>query len=170
MTGGGLGNLLAGQDNNVDPSLLLQSPFVRLQLRKGAEGGNLNRIDMTGQTSIYVRRVSAGPLVVDNAPDMREQGVGYFQGGRIPAGKCFVITSIRYRGYAAGDSNGHGAFLIHAGIKVVENVRQKPVIAEKLWTGEIIVRPGEENSVYLEVANSSGGEAAFNGELRDEPR
>ena len=38
---------------------------VLLQLRAGAGGGNPNRIDMNGSTSIYVDRFSTDPLSFD---------------------------------------------------------------------------------------------------------
>ena len=164
-----LAELLRAQDDNVDPAALLRTPVVVLQVRAGAGGGNPNRIDMLGRTTAYVRRVSPEPLSFDRPPHARDPSTAYFSGGRVPPGKCFVIQKVSFRGTAAGDSNGRGAFVPRAGRTEVANERDVPVVAGGKWEGRIEVRPGEEGSVYLEVANSSAGDVRIEGEIVDEP-
>jgi hypothetical protein len=126
---------------------------------------------MVGQKSVYVDKVSAEPLALDKPPVTKDDARAYYRGGRIPPGKCFVITRIRYRGTAAGDSNGHGSFIVRAGgVEVVKAERNTPVVKENVWAGRVEVRPGEESGVYFQVANSSSGEVVMEGEIIADPK
>jgi len=160
-----LAGLLNGQDANIDPSFMLRSPKVLLQIRAGAGGGNPNRIDMLGRSTAYVDQISSTPLTFDAAPTMQERSVAYVSGGHVPAGKCFVIKKITFRGSANGDSNGHGEFIVHAGHTEIAKERGVPVIPGGKWEGHIEIRPGEEGLVYVEVANSSMANVVIEGEL-----
>lgn len=162
-----LAALLDHQDDNVDPSLVLGAPRIVLQLRSGAGGGNPNRINMLGDTSVYVDRVSDQPLSFDAAPQMNDRVVAYFSGGRVPDGKCLVIRKVTFRGTAKGDSNGHGEFVVHLGRVDIIRRKNTEQIPETKWEGRIEVRHGEEAGVYVEVANSSAADVLVEGELVD---
>jgi RNA polymerase sigma-70 factor (ECF subfamily) len=145
------------------PGELLAAPRVVLQARAGAGGGNPNRIDLTGKTSIYVDRVEPRPLDFSQAPSMLEQSLVHFEGGHVPAGQAFVVTRATWWGTSAGDTNGHGELkLVVAGqVLVAEKNGEAPHFGS--WTGRLVILPGEESRTYLEVANSSAGDVLLTG-------
>ncbi len=143
-------------------------PHVLLSVRSGAGGGNPNRIDMLGGKSIYVREVTHVPLVWDPFVEINETSRAYVHGNPVPAGKVFVITSVTWRGVAAGDSNGRGEVVIRAGDKELAKWRDDGRPRKGAFAGRILIRPGDESKVNVEVANSSHVEALFEGVLVDE--
>jgi hypothetical protein len=164
-----LAALLNKQDENVDGALLLQVPRIVLQVRSGADGGNPNRIDMLGHTTVYVDSVSPIPLKFDVAPKMNDRAIAYFDAGQVPPGKCLIIRSITYHGTAKGDTNGHGQLVVHAGKVEIVSKTNVPEIAQAKWEGQIEIRHGQESQVYLEVANSSSADVLMEGEIVDDP-
>ena len=143
---------------------------VVLQLRTGAGGGNPNRIDMVGHTSRYVDRVSATPLGMEDDISMRDPSVAYFAGGKIPDGMKFVVTQVNFFGTAAGDSNGHGEFILQVGDASIANVYDVDEPTTGVWTGLVEVEAGDESTVFLEIANSSVGDAEILGYLTESER
>jgi hypothetical protein len=147
---------------NVRP-YLLEQPWLVLQVRAGAGGGNPNRVTMLGRGSIYLKKMSIGPIDLTPPIGMREDAVGYTTGGRIPAGKILVLKKATWRAIAAGDSNGHGEALLQLGSEEIFRIRDTAEEQQGTWTGEIEIRPGREASVHLEVANSSLAEVILEG-------
>jgi len=145
---------------------LLEQPWLVLQVRSGAGGGNPNRVTMLGRGSPYLDAVSSGPVDLTKPIDMHEKSVGYTNGGRIPADKTFLVKKVTWHASAAGDSNGHGEALLMIGSQEIFRIRDSADEQKGTWTGEIEVRPGEEASLYLEVANSSLAEAWLEGEWK----
>jgi hypothetical protein len=144
------------------------SGLVVLQLRAGAGGGNPNQITMHGKKSAYVDKIQFDPLNLQGRIDINETSRAYFKGGYIPKGKVFVVKKIDYWGTAAGDSNGHGQFkFVVAGV-VIRDESDTAQVKRASWKGTLVVHPGEEGDVYLEVANSSRGEARIKGYVVDE--
>lgn len=146
----------------------LSRGYAVLQVRAGAGGGNPNAVYLNGKTSNYVDAVSKTPLRLGGPVDMHEKATAYFQAGHVPRGKVFVIKSIEYWGTAQGDSNGHGEFLVRVPGVLIEQVKDAETVPRKKWKGRVVVRPGLEDQVCLEVANSSQGEAIFRGVLVEE--
>lgn len=145
----------------VEPALA--APRVVLQLRAGAGGGNPNRIALHGQTSVYVDRLESAPLDFTRPPESSDDSLAYFEGGLVPAGQAFVVTSARWWGTSAGDSNGHGELkLVVANETLVAEVDGEGP-NQGVWSGRLVVRPGEESRTYLEIANSSAGDALLTG-------
>ena len=144
---------------------LLKEPVVFLQVRSGAGGGNPNEIDMVGRTSIYVDNVVKSEFPFNPNVDMKEKSTAYFRGGFIPEDKTFVVKKVEFQAVAAGDSNGHGEFIVRLGRQKIVKLRDDPNVTNDAWHGEFEIQPGEENSVMIEVANSSAGQAKFTGEF-----
>jgi hypothetical protein len=157
--------LLRGQDDNVDPAAFMREPRVLLQLRAGAGGGNPNRVDMLGKTSIYVREHSERPLSFDRPVDTHDRSAEFHRGGRVPPGSVFVVTRVRYAGTAKGDSNGHGEVIVNVGRERIVSRRDTAEPVDGIWDGRVEIRPGQEREVYVEVANSSTAEVVFEGEI-----
>jgi hypothetical protein len=144
-------------------SYLLEQPWFVLQVRAGAGGGNPNRVTMLGRGSIYLDEISRDPIDLESAIDAREDAVGYTTAGRIPRDKVFVAKKATWRARAKGDSNGHGEARLKIGTEEIFKFRDTADLQEGTWTGEIEIRPGEEVSVFLEVANSSLAEVIVEG-------
>jgi len=134
-----------------------------LQVRSGAGGGNPNRISMIRKTSNYVDEVRREPLNLGGQIGIDESSQGFSSGGYIPKGRILVITKIVYRGSAAGDSNGHGEMIVKAGRTEIFSARDNSEAQSDTWRGRLVVRPGEEDGVFVEVANSSECEAVVHG-------
>jgi hypothetical protein len=145
---------------------LLEQPSFVLQVRSGAGGGNPNRVTMLGRGSIHLDGVSSEPIDLAAPLDMHERSVGYTDGGHIPRGRIFLVKRVTWRARAAGDSNGHGEALLRIGSQEIFRIRDTAAEQEGTWTGEVEIRPGEEASIFLEVANSSLAEARLEGEWR----
>jgi len=160
--GGGLRAGGGGGDKNARSDALLQ-PKVIIHVRAGAGGGNPNRVSMIGKASIYLDRMVNKPLSFDKPIAINERSVGYISGGHIPPDKKFVITRITYWGTAAGDSNGHGEFLIKVRGKTIVRAVDRKDPVKGVWRGKIFVSPGDEKTVFVEVANSSGGKVVLDG-------
>ena len=148
----------------------LTSPVVVLMVRSGAGGGNPNRVDMLGSLSSYVERRSREPLPWNPVVDRDEKSIAYANGGAIPEGKAFAVTKVTWRAVAAGDSNGHGEYVVRLGKETIGQDRDKAASYSGSWQGRVLVHRGEESSVQVEVANSSAVEARFEGEFVDDPR
>lgn len=148
----------------------LEQPRAWLQLRSGAGGGNPNRIDLAGRKSMYVDRYATEPLSFATSPTMSERAVAYVEGGLIPRGKLFVVTSIDYAGSAEGDSNGHGELIVSVKGTTIVSVRDQPDPVRGTWSGRIEIGPGEESTVFAEIANSSTADVRLRGELVDAPK
>jgi hypothetical protein len=142
---------------------------VELQIRSGAGGGNPNRIDMNGETSIYVRRFSQSPLDMDAPVSMGDESVAYCSDGRIPDGVTFVVTDVEYRGTSVGDTNGPGEFKLVVGGNVLAHSSSSHLPIRGTWRGRIEVTRDQMQDVYLEVRNSSTGSVVIEGHLVSDP-
>jgi RNA polymerase sigma-70 factor (ECF subfamily) len=145
------------------PTVPLAAPRAVLQVRSGAGGGNPNRVDLTGHTSIYVDRVAEAPLEFLAPPAMDDDSVVYFEGGHVPAGHAFVVTSVAYSGSSAGDTNGDGEFRLVVAGEVIFEVENGATALRDRWHGRLRIVPGEESRTYLEIANSSAGDVLLSG-------
>jgi hypothetical protein len=145
------------------PAPSLREPKVWLQGRNGAGGGNPFRVTLDGQLS-YFRELSPVPLDLETPIDIYERGLAHCVGGVVPAGQIFVVTRVVYYGFARGDSNGPGGFAIEiGGERILDHERPEPT--QGTWVGRIEIEPGDEENTYLEVRNSSAGEATLYGEF-----
>jgi hypothetical protein len=165
----------------------MRAPFARLQIRGGAGGGNPNRVFLDGTKNAYVDEFSSEPLDLVAPIKVDERTRAFAEGGRVPAGKVFVVESIEYAARADGDSNGHGEFLLSVGpfciAHVEEDGRAEDVKRYRFWTIErgvqtitreefpirgrlavqIPIRQDEESLVFVEIANSSLADVVLRG-------
>jgi len=147
---------------------LLQRPQVVLQIRGGANGGNRRWIDMIGG-SYRLDATGAAPLALDKPVGMRDAGVAFCDGGRVPEGKIFVVTRIEYRASAKGDSNGSGEVFLKVGDTTIFRERDKAEPIQGVWTGDIELIRGEERQVRLQIGNSSFADVKISGRFVDFP-
>lgn len=145
---------------------LLEQPWLVLQARSGAGGGNPNRITMVGKGSIYLDSVSSEPIDLTAPLRMDEDAVGHTTGGRIPGGKVFVVKKVTWSARTPGDSNGSGGAVLRIGSQEIFRVPSGVEKQEGVWEGAIEVRSGEESEVFLEINNSSVAEAWIEGEWK----
>lgn len=160
-----LGTQLASQKIPEKPVPVLAAPHVRLQLRAGAGGGNPNRIDMAGEKSNFVDKISEVPLSFDKPVTMNDDSIAFFKGGMIPPDKKFIVTCVTWRGTATGDTNGHGELIVSIGGKELVKVRDGKKRIRGAWEGRIEIVPGDEYRVFAEVANSSTADVEIEGEF-----
>jgi hypothetical protein len=145
----------------------LRSPNVVIQLRSGSVGGNPVAVDMLGQKSIYVDQCSAVPLDMKLPVSTREKSTVYVHGGSIPPGKAFEITHVAFAGSAEGDSNGHGEFIVELPGKRLVSLRDEAAPIKNEWRGRVLVHPGEESQVRVQIANSSKADVRIDGRFVD---
>ncbi len=171
------------------PKKTMKRPAARLQLRGGAGGGNPNRAFLDGTTNAYVDWVAPDLIDMDGPVSSWEDCRAYVEGGYVPEGKVFVVNSVRYTARADGDSNGPGRFRLVVGgyeVVVLEKRRKKGQITYRTIGGEsatlpatdiplsrtlscrVSIRPGQEKTVYAEIANSSLCDVVLEGEFLDE--
>lgn len=143
---------------------LLKNPSVLIQIRSGAIGGNPASVDMVGSCD-YVRKIEAEEFEFNPEVDSHEEPTGFFRGGFIPDDKVFVIRKIAYKCVAHGDTNGGGEFGIELFGKEIVFIEDNPKVTNKVWLGNLVVRPGEESNVSMWVSNSSAGEALITGDF-----
>ena len=141
----------------------LLTPRVLLQLRSGAGGGNPNRIDILGLTSVYVDEVSESSLDFSTPPKSSDPSIAYFEGGHLRDGSAFVVTQVEWSGTSAGDNNGHGQLRVVVASEVLVDERTSSKAHYGLWTGRLRIGPGEESRTYVEIANTSSAEVTFTG-------
>jgi RNA polymerase sigma-70 factor (ECF subfamily) len=144
--------------------LVGETPRVVLQLRSGAIGGNPVKLQMGGATT-YVDDVLDTPLDLTKFIDSHDPQQAYFEGGYVPLGATFVVTSARYRGQALGDSNGRGELRVVLAGDALFSENHTPEWIDATWKGRAEIEPGEEGETYLQVRNSSQGELVLEGEL-----
>jgi hypothetical protein len=145
-------------------ALDLEEPRAVLQLRSGARGGNFCDVDLAGGSRDPIAMANE-PLDMRNPVSMDEPPVGFVAGGTVPPGSVFVVTSARYTGCAAGDSNGPGYVRVVLGDEVLCDVRSSPEPIDGRWTGRFVVARGMENRLRLQVGNSSVAEVVFEGQF-----
>ena len=151
----------------------MQSPRVVLQARGGAVGGNPCEVDLSGFDRGYFRSRSRQPLSLDGPIETSEEMRYHSSGGLIPHGRRYVVTHLRWRGQANGDSNGTGHFEVRVdGKALVESSRNnrdpEPAPPQQgEWRGRLVLEPGQEDRVLLVISNSSYGELVANGHFED---
>lgn len=150
------------------PGSSLKGGRVRIQLRAGATGGNPCRAFMNGRVGAYVDEVSPNPLDMEGVVGTGEDARAYVAGGFIPKGKVWILRSVEYSGTNDGDSNGNGPFVIGAGGEELARRKECSGAFKDRWTGRMVLRPGQESTVFAEISNSSRCDVVFHGALCDE--
>ncbi len=141
----------------------LREPRVRLQVRAGDDGGNPNHIDMAGCAFSYVDRIVTDPLDLGLPVSSEDKVLAFAEGGFVPEGRTFVVTRVTYQGSARGDHNGHGGFLLVLAGQRLASIETTDQPIEGSWDGSVEIAPGDERETFLEVRNSSTGEALLEG-------
>lgn len=146
----------------------LEAPRALLQAWAGAGGGNPNRVDLGGRTSIYVDEVREAPLDLSRPPEMRDPSLVHVQGGYLAQDRVFVVTAASWRGGAPGDANGGGEVRAQVAGHVLVEVEDSDEPLVGSWSGRLRVLPGEESRTHLTVGDSSWAELVLSGHF--EPR
>lgn len=156
------------QDLDQAPGTGLRTGRVRIQLRSGAIGGNPVRAHMNGEVSGHIDAAGAAPLDMTGKVGSEEPQQAHVDGGTIPAGKVWILRRVRYSGLCGSDSNGDGPFVVTVAGKELARVEPGTGGFQSEWKGRIVLRPGAEDGVRVEISNSSRCEAVFEGALVDE--
>ncbi len=150
------------------PGAAMRSGRVQIQVRAGAMGGNPCRAYMNGKTSAYVQNVSANPIDMAGNVDIGEDAAVWVSGGFIPQGKVWILRAVEYSGLNSGDSNGDGPFVVSAGGQELARREERSGEFKDAWKGRLVLRPGQEDTVFVEISNSSRADVVFRGVLCDE--
>jgi len=144
------------------PPPTLEQPRAELQGRNGSGGDDI-RLRLDGSTSRDRKRAEA-PLDLDAPIGERDHGIVHCEGGVLPAGEVFVVTRVDYRGRVSDDVEGDARFaIVVAGERILEHEARGPISGT--WTGRLEIEPRGEKRTYLELLNSSVGEAILTGEF-----
>ena len=138
---------------------------IVMQIKTGARGGNSACLNMKGETYRLDEAESSDELDFKIRPNIRSEHQYYLKGGYIPEGKALVISSIDVFGSAAGDSNGHGEAILKVGKRKLFSVSDVPNAFRIWFEGKVVVYPGEEERIGIEVANSSALDVRIKGDL-----
>jgi hypothetical protein len=153
------------------PGNSLKKPFVRIQIRAGAAGGNPSRVYMDGNMGACLDKRSPTPLDMKTAPNIRDDCVCYVEGGFIPDGKIFIVERIDFKADVLADSNRGGEFILNVGPYRIAHITDEQQIytidrgARSLIGShtrikhtvkmEIPIWPGHERYVYAELTDLS---------------
>lgn len=143
----------------------LESGLVHIQLQAGGVGGNPCRAFMNRKVDACVDSVSPDPLDLEDGLAPEGNATAYISGGFIPEGKVWILRSVEYAGFNRGDKNGDGQFVV--GVCGKQLAVRKPRSGEfkDVWKGRMVVRPGQEDTVFAEISNSSTCDVKFRGIL-----
>ncbi len=150
------------------PGAALRRGRVQIQIRSGAAGGSPCRADMSGKAYAYVDAISPMPIDMTGDVEIEEETRAYIAGGFIPEGKVWVLRAVEYSGLNKGDTNGDGPFIVGAGGQELARRAARSGDFKDAWKGRLVIRPGQENSVFAEISNSSRCDVVFHGILCDE--
>ena len=161
----------------------------RLQVLADHGGGNPHTASLDGTHNGYIRTISQRSVWDDSIELRRARESATFGSniGLVPPGKVLRIRRIDWRARFGGFSS-HSQFAVQAGgLEIVALAGPKLVGEEEAkrreqaravveesrsgtWTGEVLVRPGEESQTSITCSYYVLGEAVFDGELIDEPK
>ena len=140
---------------------------IVLQIKTGAQGGNRSRLDMQGGTYRIDEPSKKGGLDFAEVPEMDDDATHFFQGGKIPPNKVFIVKAIDVYACAKGDSNGPGEVTLKVGRVDVFKIRNNSGPVRQWLEGHAMILPGQEDDVRLEVGNSSAVDVRIKGVLVD---
>lgn len=143
----------------------LKGDSIVLQVRSARVGGNPVALDMAGRQSIYVDELRESSLDFDAPLARNVDSEAFADGGVVPPGREFLVTSVEYRMSIAARQ---GAKLVVGGHEIVSLERRGNDAHEldDLWQGRLILRPDEECRSYVEIADDSSAEVVIRGRLR----
>lgn len=150
------------------PGSELAGGEVHVQLRNGARAGH-SQAFMDGSTNHRVDELLPSPLDITTPVAMREPSQAYVDGGLIPHGMVLELREIEYWASMSGDAIGIGGFRVIIGGDVLVEVEESEVPESGLWTGSLVLEPGDEQRSYVEISNSSMCDVRFEGELKRAP-
>ncbi|MDF1839488.1 MAG: hypothetical protein P1V35_16590, partial [Planctomycetota bacterium] len=148
--------------------LELKQPFAHLQLQVQSQGGNPCVVSMAGK-SRYLQ-LAADPLAVVGVPQSRGEEAAYCEGGLVPEGMVFVVERVEYRVLG---SNVETKRKRPVGIRVGNtHIVKESNLTEDLhsvWTGQVELRPGNENSVSIEGTYNVAMDVKISGQFIPDP-
>ncbi len=154
------------------PSSLLSDKPVTMQIYADHGGGNQRRVRLDGSLRRIDELSTTG--IWNDAFSLKggERSRAFYQGcGHIPPGKIYRITQIEYRARLDAQSGSHSSFsLVVAGERVIEEDGTKGKFFRGIWTGDVTLRPGQENTVYVACAFYAMGEIVVHGRVLDDPK
>jgi hypothetical protein len=110
-----------------------------------------------------VKRLVTEPLDLGLPVGTKEDVLAFAEGGFVPEGRTFVVTHVTYQGSARGDSNGPGGFQLVVAGQSLASIESTDQPIAGAWDGSVEIAPGDERETFLEVRNSSTGEALIEG-------
>jgi hypothetical protein len=127
-------------------------------------------VNLQGATSMNPKSVTFADREVWNRSLAQEPAVGFVYldgGGFVPPGKAYRIERISWR---AKFAHTNGQFEVRkpggAGGRIHANGGPANS-AHGDWTGELVLRPGQEKNVVVRATRGTVGEATFHGRLVD---
>lgn len=159
----------------------LRDGVVRMQVQYRGNG-NPCEVDLSGDAIAYVDRVVPAPFDLGVPPGEPYESVAYANGGFLPEGHAFRVTSVELRRVRAAGAERLPQPTVTVGGRVVplcrvgdpapyerDGARPAPELLRfddserDTWTGELFVLPGEEPRTSLEVEEPGGVEVVLRG-------
>lgn len=140
----------------------LAEPRFEIQIRP--ERDSSISVGMNSRTDPRSRCAFAELPLDLEAPEARQQNcVAFVSGGRIPRDQQLVITRVEYGALPREDASFPGDVLISRTRSQIARFALDREPVDGVWTGALIVRPGEEESVLLDVSYARSAWARFEG-------
>ncbi len=162
---------------------------IRIQVWADHGGGNPHTAFLDGTNNGYIRAIADRP-VWDDLVELRKARQSSTFGsnvGVVPPGKVLRIRRIDWRA-RFGEFTTNSQFAVQAGGTQIVALKGPELVSDEeqkarvkagsateefrsgTWTGELLVRSGEESRTSLNCSYYVLGEAVFDGELIDDPK
>jgi RNA polymerase sigma-70 factor (ECF subfamily) len=140
-------------------ALALAEPRAEFQFR--AASGNPSSVDLAGRLGTYLREPSPAPLDMDAPWHVDELPSVYRVAGRVPHGSRLVITRIETSAAASEGAAGASVTVQWGGAPVLHSEVSGARVDS--WSGELVVRPGEEQHFVVEARNVATAQVTVSG-------
>ncbi len=150
------------------PERLMKSA-ARLQIRAGDHvGSDPMRVFLEGGKNAQVEEMSAKPFTLEGGPDPHGGSTGFVDGGLIPLGKVWILRRAQIK--AMIHEKGH--FKLSAKGQILASVTRKTghdaETLDETWKGRLVIRPGEERTVFAEISWAGRFDVTLSGSLWDD--
>ncbi|MBL8801068.1 MAG: sigma-70 family RNA polymerase sigma factor [Planctomycetes bacterium] len=136
-------------ENEARAALALAEPRAEFQFR--AMSANGSSVDLAGRMENHLSEISRTPLDLSAALRPGEFPSVHRLAGHVPQGSCFIVTRIELSAAASENAAAPSVTIHWKGAPVLHSEVSGARVDN--WSGEFVVRPGEEQHFVVEARN-----------------